>query len=299
MSLMPKIAVIIVNWNTGALLADCVQSLLQLPERELIDSIQVVDNASTDTSIKQLQERLGQQGSSIVHITQSNINLGFARANNQAAAKASPDVHILLLNPDTMVRPGALRALVQTLEDDKTVGVVGPRLRNTDGSLQRSVRRFPSFIVLASFFMKLGRALRLFSFGRHYLALDTDYSRPQKVDQVMGAAFLIRNKVWQRVGPLDEKFWVWLEEIDYCRRVKDAGYHVAYTPAGEIVHHGGVSFSQLVGPARTWPFVRSALRYSHKHLGPPSTAALAALVPLALLLAIPASFFHLLLRKKV
>lgn len=297
MSLMPKIAVIIVNWNTGALLADCVASLLRLPEQELLDSIRVVDNASTDTSLKQLRQRLDPGSNPLVHIAESKVNLGFARANNQAAAQVNPGAHLLLLNPDTLVRPGSLRALSQALADNETIGVVGPRLRNSDGSLQPSIRRFPTFLVLASFFLKLGRALRFFSFGRKYLALDIDYAKGHIVDQVMGAAFLIRNTVWQAVGPLDENFWVWFEEVDYCRRVTDAGYQVAYTPTGEIVHYGGVSFKQLLGSRRTWPLVRSALRYSHKHLGPLSTVALFALVPLTFVLAVPTLIFHVMLEK--
>lgn len=295
---MPKIAVIIVNWNTGALLADCVQSLLSLPEKDVIHSIHVVDNASTDNSIKLLRDRLGVPSAPPVHITQSKINLGFAKANNQAiTAMRGQDVHLLLLNPDTRVLPGALTAMAAVLSENLASGVVGPRLRNPDGSLQRSIRRFPSLAILIFFFLKLGRILPSFAWGRKYLAQDIDYDRSQLVDQVMGAAFLIRNTVWQQIGPLDEKFWVWFEEVDYCQRVKNAGWAVVYAPSGEVIHYGGVSFNQLVGIRRTWLFTRSALRYSRKHLGWLPTALLMALLPLMFILAILTSTFRLLLRK--
>lgn len=295
---MPKIAVIIVNWNTGALLADCVQSLLTLPESDVIHSIHVVDNASTDNSIELLRDRLGAPSAPPVHITQSKINLGFAKANNQAiTAIGEQDVHLLLLNPDTRVLPGALTAMASVLAENSDSGVVGPRLRNPNGSLQRSIRRFPTLAILILFFLKLGRSLPLLTWGRNYLALDVDYERPQAVEQVMGAAFLIRNTAWQRVGPLDEKFWVWFEEVDYCRRVTDAGLAVVYTPSSEIIHYGGVSFNQLVGIRRTWLFTRSALRYARKHLGWLPTALLMALLPLTFILAILTSSFRLLLRK--
>lgn len=295
---MPKIAVIIVNWNTGELLADCVQSLLALPEKGLIHSIHVIDNASTDNSVEVLRHRISTTSQPVVHITLSKINLGFAKANNQAiTAIGEQDVHLLLLNPDTRVIPGALAALAAVLAENSASGVVGPRLRNPNGSLQRSIRRFPTLAILILFFLKLGLSLPSLTWGRNYLALDVDYEHPQAVDQVMGAAFLIRNTVWQQIGPLDEKFWVWFEEVDYCRRVKNAGWAVVYTPSSEIIHYGGVSFNQLVGIRRTWLFTRSALRYARKHLGWLPTALLMALFPLTFILAVLTSTFRLLLRK--
>lgn len=294
---MSRIRIIIVNWNTGKLLTRCVQSLQTLPERNLIDSIVVIDNASHDNSLVWLRQKIAADTNPPVHITASPTNLGFARANNQAVAQGSTghgpgDPHIFLLNPDTEVKPGALATLVQTLEHNQAVGVVGPKLLHADGSLQPSVRQFPSAGVLAMFFLKLGRLLPHTGWGRKYLAQSFDYNKRSAVDQVMGAAFLIRNAVWQHVGTLDESFWVWFEEVDYCRRVKNAGWQVMFDPAATVTHHGAASFNQLIGTRRTLPFLRSALRYSAKHLGYASTVSLLALFPAALCLAIPAAVFH-------
>ena len=290
---MSKIAVVIVNWNTGELLAQCVRSLLDIPESEkaLLDSIVVIDNASTDHSFAQLRQQLPAVPVPPVHCIASDQNLGFARANNQAirqhiANQAADMAHILLLNPDTKVLPGAMANLARALDQNERAGIIGPRLVNADDSLQPSVRRFPTAAVMVSFFLKMGRLLPRTRFGRRYLAADFDYRRPQLVDQVMGAAFLIRNRAWQQLGELDEKFWIWFEEVDYCRRAHDANWTVVYTPTASIVHFGGVSFGKLTTVRRSMAFLQNAWRYTHKHLGFSSTLLVSCLFPLAVLLTI-------------
>lgn len=292
---MNKVAVIIVNWNTGKLLTQCVQSLLALPEQELIESIVVIDNASSDTSLTQLRSHLTNQSDSRVHIITSSTNLGFARANNVAIAQhvtttGNTAPHILLLNPDTLVTAGAITALLTTLENNPHYGIVGPKLHNPDGTLQPSIRRFPTLPIMVTFFLKLGRLLPKTSFGRRYLASDYNYNQAGIVDQVMGAAFLIRNTTWQQVGPLDEAFWIWFEEVDYCRRAKNAGWDVAFMPTASVMHVGGSSFGQLHSLQRSLPFLKTAWRYSAKHLSLVTTILLTILFPVAIIVTLPASF---------
>lgn len=298
---MSQLAIIIVNWNSGSLLSKCLHSLAQLPaeERALISRIVVADNNSSDDSLEQARKLSEGLPISFLPINQ---NIGFAAANNRGINALPPAIrassHILLLNPDTEVHSGALAALLQTFAQHPKVGIAGPRLQNIDGSLQPSVRAFPIFVIFTIWFLKLTRLVEQASFWRHYMQRDLDYKQEQRVDQVMGAAFCIRNMVYQELGGLDERFWIWFEEVDYCQRAHAAGWEVVYTPGGSITHVGGASFDQLVGWRRAVPFLVSSLRYAGKYLSPVSVVLLYLLSPIAVLLTIPASLFHLTLRSK-
>lgn len=275
---MENVDIIIVNWNTGALLQKCLSSLKALPENEkkLIGKIIVVDNGSKEVP-PEATVRLPK-------------NIGFAAANNVAWRKFPADDHVLLLNPDTEVRPGVIAAMVRVLEERNDVGIVGPKLINPDRSLQGSVRPFPGFLDFICYMLKLGRVVQ----ARQEKAYD--YSKAGYVDQVMGAAFLIRNKTWQEVGMLDEGFFTLFEEVDYCKRALEKGWKTYFTPAGEVMHVQAASFNQLIGFRRTWPWLKSSLRYVRKHLGLGAWLLLAALTPVTLLLTIPASLKHLWLK---
>lgn len=263
---MSKLNIIIVNWNTGRLLAGCLKSLLALPEEEraLITRVAAVDNASTDNSLSLAREAAGD--SSLIRFMPLSENVGFARANNLAAAKLGLSHHILLLNPDTEVRPGSIAALLSVLEKDPKIGIVGPKLLNPDGSLQPSVRNFPTWGVLIFFALKLHRIWKQAKLWRQYLRRDFSYETAQAVDQVMGAAFLIRDTVLQEIGLLDEGYWIWFEEVDYCQRVHAKGWKVFYTPEAEIIHAGGASFGQWTGISRYIQFMKSASRYAYTYL---------------------------------
>lgn len=297
---MTKLAIVIVNWNTGELLAKCLQSLVDLPdiERSLIDEVYVVDNASSDNSVARAKLVVGRNiNQPRVRFIQHERNLGFAAANNIAferirdrrAAEEAHHPHVLLLNPDTEVREGALENMMNVLDKQHKVGIVGPKLLNPDQTVQESLRQFPTFTTFVLFMLKMGK---LADHG------DFDYEREQIIDQVMGSAFLIRNVLFDELGDLDEAFWVWFEEVDYCQRAYAAGWQVAYTPTAQIVHHGGISFGQLIGWHKTVPWLRSSLHYASKYLKPWEVGVLYMLSPLALLLAIPASLYHVLQRQQ-
>lgn len=286
---MDKVIVLIVNWNTGKLLKECLEALLQLPERGLVAGIYVADNASSDDSLRLASEAAGDR----VRFLALKENAGFARANNllweQARQEGFRDSHVLLLNPDTRVRPGSVKTLVELLQRRPRAGVVGPKLLNLDGSLQPSVRRLPN---LGAF---MGLALKLHYWGRpawrrRYMAEDFDYGKEQMAEQVMGAAFLIRNQAAAEVGWLDERFWVWFEEVDYCKRILDKGWQVWFTPAAQVIHAGGVSFGQINGLKRGRPWLRSMRYYARKHWGAGAEMVMWALTPLALGLVLLAGY---------
>lgn len=254
-----KLSILIVNWNTRDLVVKCLNAALKNAppfEFELI----VIDNHSSDNSADTLVKIFGSQQK--IKILQSAQNLGFAKANNLAFEHASGEF-ILLLNSDTEVQEGALEELVRYLERNPEVGVVGPKLLNPDGTTQASLRRFPRIWSSVMVFSGLHRFFR----PRRYLMEDFDYhnEEAQEVDQVMGAALLTRRRIVSELGFLDEKFWLWYEEVDFCKRVKDAGYQVKYYPKAVVMHEGAQSFSQMNVYERKRVVARSLCYYFQKH----------------------------------
>ena len=147
-------------------------------------------------------------------------------------------------NPDVVVEPGAVDALVAALEADPTLGVVGPRIDNTDGTLYPSARTFPHLFdaVGHAFFGLIAPNNR---FTRRYRLLDWDHATARRVDWVSGACFLIRGELFRTLGGFDHRYFMYLEDVDLCRRVAEAGFGVAYEPAARVVHVQGVSAEQL------------------------------------------------------
>lgn len=300
---MKKVVIVIVNWNTGELLGKCLKSLGRLPEKELIAEVIVIDNASHDKSLALAHVVVGESINrpKVRFIKQKN-NLGFAKANNVALRRVRDGIydqaHVLLLNPDTEMMPGALSNLLKILGTETRAGVVGARLNNMDGTLQQSVRAFPTLPVFVFSFLKLSRLMPDAKIWRDYIRTDLDYDKQQSVDQVMGAVFLIRNEAFSDIGLLDERFWIWFEEVDYCKRAKDANWEIIYTPESHVLHHGAVSFNQLVGFKKVWPWLMSSLRYANKHLSNGASLMLWLLLPIALLLIVPAMVIYMMQHKR-
>ncbi len=290
-----KVTVVIVNWNTGKLLSQCLESIKRLPEKDLIAEIIVIDNKSHDESVREAKRVEMHRPTTFISLPK---NVGFAAANNMGIrGRRDKESHVLLLNPDTQLRPQAIAAALHELEKESKSGVVGVTLLNSDESIQSSVRRFPTFLTFLFYFLKLHILWPTAGVMKWYLMPEFDYGKRRRVDQVMGAFFLIRNEVLEKVGLLDEEFWVWFEEVDFCKRVSEAGWNIVYTPAGSVMHHGGASFHQLVGLDKTLPFLHSALVYARKHLGVWAYCLLLLLWPVALLVALPSSVKHQVMRR--
>lgn len=233
-----RLSVIIVSWNTQSLLRRCLETLkdeLSGIEHE----VYVVDNASADGSAPMVAKE-----HAWVHLLANRENRGFAAANNQALALATGQ-YLLLLNPDTEVLPGSLHTLVQFLDEHSDAGVVAPQLLNSDGSIQRSCRQFPTFAGMLYELLGLSRLFPGRAQFRQYKMLDWNHDDERQVDQPEGACLLTRRAVIDEVGALDEGFFMLFEEVDWCYRVKKAGWQIWFTPSAQIVHHYGQSINQV------------------------------------------------------
>jgi len=255
------LSIIIVNWNTRDLLLGALKSIYESPPSFSFKVI-VVDNASTDGSAEAVTRAFPQAA-----LIANQSNEGYARGNNQGL-EASTGRCVLLLNPDVLLPPGGLDRAVEILESRKDVGALGVRLVNPDGTPQRSVRGFPTPLSvvweatgLSRFFPKS----RLF--GAYRMTWFT-YDRETEVDQPMGTFLLIRRRALEQVGPLDEQFPIFFNEVDWCYRARKAGWKIIFTPAVEIVHYGGSSTKQ-VHAKMAWESRRGLLDFYRKHYGSP------------------------------
>jgi GT2 family glycosyltransferase len=256
------LSIVVVNWNVKELLRDCLQSLRvaagQSPQLGI--EIIVVDSASSDGSPQMVRDEFPQ-----VRLIASDQNLGYAGGNN-AGATVAAGRYLFLLNPDTVVQPTALAQLINFMDARPQVGAVGPKLLWPDGSVQSSRRRFPS---LGSLFWESTLLGQWFPRNRHirrYHLADRSPDETQQVDWVVGAAILIRREAWQQVGPIDEEFFMYFEETDWCRRAADGGWQLFYLPTAQVTHFEGKSSEQVVA-ARTLRFQKSKLRYARKYFG--------------------------------
>lgn len=227
------LSIIIVSYNTKELLKKCLRSLEKV-KAEII----VVDNNSEDGSSDLIKKDFPE-----VKVISNKENFGFAKANNQALRQAQGEF-ILLLNSDTVVKPKALEELVEFAKQHPEAGVIGARLLNPDGSVQPSVFHLPTIkgAVLEYWLKQKG------TFEK-YFPVDND---PREVEAVVGAAMLIPKTVIEKVGLLDERYFMYFEDLDYCRRVKHTGFKVYYLPQAEIIHQHGASGKTIGNQTNRW-----------------------------------------------
>jgi GT2 family glycosyltransferase len=277
----PDLSIIIVSWNVRDLLAACLASLggsqgpsvraagdaeppLASDTCPLAAEIIVVDNASTDGSAEMVAADFPH-----VQLIANPDNRGFTRGNNQGLALAGGR-YVLFLNPDTRVVGDALAVMVAYMEANPDVAAVGPQLRYGDGALQSSRRRFPTLATALfestplAWHWPAGRN----PWARHYHMEDgAPADVPQEVDWLVGAALLVRQKVIAHIGGFDEGYFMYSEELDWCRRARDAGWRIRYLPSAQVVHYEGKSSDQAA-TARHIRFNTSKVRYFRKFHGP-------------------------------
>jgi GT2 family glycosyltransferase len=272
---MSVVRIIIVNYRTAGLVVECLRSLAAEVAAEPDCRVVVVDNASGDGSAEAIGRAVEENGwGAWVELQPLGQNRGFAAGNNHAlrpllAAPRPPD-HVLLLNPDTVVRPGAVRELAAFLEARPDVGLAGSRLEDPDGTPQRSAFRFHTAASEFEGGLRLGLVSRLL---RRRVVAPPPRPEPHPADWVAGASLLVRRAVFESVGLLDEGYFLYFEEVDFCRRARAAGWPCWYVPASRVVHLVGQSSGVTDGkrPPRRVPryWFDSRRRYFRKNHGRP------------------------------
>jgi GT2 family glycosyltransferase len=250
------IDIVIVNWNTGHLLRECVDSVLKYGEDQ-VDRLIVVDNGSTDGSIDLLDELSG------VDVIRIGDNLGFAAACN-LGAKQVHSPYILFLNPDTRIESTSLSVPLAFMEQSENdgVGICGIQLVDDQGAVSRTCANFPTVSRLLAYSLGLVKLPGLRGTG--VLMNDWDHKTSRVVDQVIGAFFFIRRSVFHSVGGFDERFFVYFEEVDLSLKVKKAGFDSWYLAETQAFHLGGGS-SRKVKSLRLFYSIRSRMLYGFKN----------------------------------
>jgi GT2 family glycosyltransferase len=257
------LSIIIVNYNTKELLNKCLQALnkdIKTIEKELHSEIIVVDNNSTDNSRELVRDKFPK-----VKLVENNSNLGYAKANNIGIKKAKGKL-LLLLNSDTQITKDSISILVKSMIYDKSLGVVGGKLLNFDGSTQQSAGYTPHLSKIFFWMTFLDDIFFLQQFLKPYhITNQLFYNKLNYVDWVSGACFLVRKDIIRDVGQIDEKIFMYGEEVEWCYRIKRAGYKILYTPKAIIYHHKGASAEKNVENAGIVEEFNSLLYFFKMH----------------------------------
>ena len=256
-----KLAIVIVSWNTRELLRDCLASVYEFPPACEFE-VWVVDNASADGSVEMLRQQFPQ-----VRLIVSAQNVGFAGGNNLAISQSTSEL-VLLLNPDTVVRPNALTELVAFMErplgpGEGWAGAAGSRLLNPDSSLQVSCHPRPT---LFREFWRMWHLDKIRPYGQYNMPT-WDTSQPREVDVIQGASFIIRRDVLDTIGYLDDAYFMYSEEVDLCYRLQQGGWRLYWVPTSQVVHYGGQS-TRLVAEKMFLQLYQGKVIFFRKHYGP-------------------------------
>ena len=232
-----KLSVVLINYKTPDQLIGCIESIYATANG--IDDVIVVDNDSQDESIELVQKKFPE-----VRIVASKLNGGFAMAANWGVSLARYDT-VLILNPDIVVREGAIQKLYDRLHSSADIAIVAPKLLNLDETLQYSCSKFHKFMTPVYRRTALGKT----SFGKKELERfemrSWDHNNEQDIDWAIGAALMMKRKIVERVGLMDSRFFLYFEDVDLCRRVWEAGYRVVYVPDAVMLHeHKRLSANQ-------------------------------------------------------
>ena len=233
---------IIVNYYSSSSLKNCLESVYQTIKKISFEVI-IVDNSQNDKGMTSLKESYPQ-----IRVIQNDTNVGFARANNQAALSAQGKT-LLFLNPDTILADQAIEEMIAHLESNPDIGALGPKVLNTDGSLQYSCRRFPT--LMTGFFNRYSLLSRWFPGNRftvQYLMKDFNHDENKEVDWLSGCCLMVPLAVFEKAGGFDEHYFLFNEDVDLCRTIGQNGYKVMYFPGAKIKHHISTSNSKV--PAR-------------------------------------------------
>ena len=262
---MTVLSIVVTSWNTREALRECLSSIRDaagLADYEVI----VVDNNSDDGSAEMTAADFPHYS-----LIRNEINGGFTRATNQGL-QVCRGVYILLLNSDIVVRPGSIQRMLSLMNDNPAIGALSCRLLKSDGTPQFFCRRFPTLgtaLFQNTFLERLFPRNRILS---AYYMKEWKHDTFREVDQPPASCFMVRRGVVDDVGPLDEKMFLFYSDVDWCRRIRDKGYRIFFTPDASMVHHHGVATKKNDRAGILWH--RDRLRYYRKHFGRLAAAAI-------------------------
>jgi GT2 family glycosyltransferase len=251
------LSIIVVNYNTADSTINCIKSILHQSFTHTIEII-VVDNKSVDDSVPRIKVSYPE-----VRLIENIANLGFAAANNRGIA-VSKGRYLLLLNSDTELLDDGLDTLVDMMDQEPTIMLLTCRLLNADGTIQPSLRRFPTLVSAFMDSLMLTPVAARVPLLQRFTLLEQDHSMQHDVQQVPGAFMMIRRDVLETIGKLDEEYFMYYEDVDFCLRLKKAGYRIVFQPSVEVRHFGGGTFRGHRIAATEQRLV-SKVRYFKKH----------------------------------
>lgn len=265
----PPLFIVIVNFRCADQTIACLESLSCEEYVPRYAQVAIIDNCSGDRSVPRLQAEINRRRWVWASVIESPVNGGFAAGNNLACRHLAnlpvPPDYVLLLNPDTLVRAGGVAALVEFMEAHSDVGIAGSQLLDAAGAPQCGGFRFPSIPGELESGFRLGLITRLL---RRWVVPHGVAADPRQVDWVSGASFMLRREVFDRIGLLDERFFMYYEEVDFCRRARAAGWQVWHVPASKVVHlEGAASGIRKARRPRARYWYESRRTYYTKHHG--------------------------------
>jgi hypothetical protein len=253
------LSIIIVNWNVKDLLEKCLKSIYEKTQGIEFE-VFVVDNASQDGSAQMVLKEFPQ-----VTIIASNVNLGFAKANNLALEQARGK-YILFMNPDMELVENSFPKLIELMNKDQKIALSTCQLIYPDGTLQKNIKNNPGLCDQLLILLKLHHFFQPKCLKR-YLAKDFDYFKEQEAKQIMGAFVFCNGEIIRQMGGWDTDFYLWWEDLDLCKRVQAAGYKIIYTPITKVTHYEAKSFEQQQSLEKQRRFNRGMRIYFRKHKG--------------------------------
>jgi hypothetical protein len=259
---MPDVSFSITNYNTKDLLGSCIDSVIKGVKGHSYEII-VVDDASSDGSAAMIREKYPQ-----VKVIENEINKGYVRSNN-IGIRASSGRYIMSLNSDTVVLVGSIDKIIRFLDNNPDAGAAGPKLLNSDGSIQGQARRgFPTPLNSFFYFSGLSRLFPKSHLMGGYLLTYLDDRTTTEVDSLCGAAMIVKRDIIDKVGLMDESYFMYGDDIDWCYRIKQAGWKVYYLPEAEVIHYGGRGGSRRRSYRNIVEFYRAMAIFYKKHYSP-------------------------------
>ncbi|MBI2118372.1 MAG: glycosyltransferase family 2 protein [Elusimicrobia bacterium] len=250
----------IVNYNTSNLLEKCLISIYQ-HHKQISFEIFVIDNASTDSSVTMVQKKFP-----MVNLIRNGQNLFFTKAHNQALSQAQGRYSVIL-NPDLYFEDNALEKIINFMDKDNSIGAAGPKILNLDGSVQGSGDRLPSFLYGLFEVFLINTIWKTNPIRSNRIRPDWDRDQTETVESLSGACMLVRSSLFKDVGILDERFLIYWEETDWCKRILEKGYKIYLFSEAKLYHLGSVGMDLHGKEKKEKIFFNSMLKYYKKHYG--------------------------------